>query len=80
MTAPGRSFEARVQARRSRYQRPSTMLAMLTASHALPLATPHPAMALAVSGGRPVTCFGEWVPSGFLPLTVVTDGEVVACA
>ena len=46
---------------------------------ALPLASPHPGLALAVSGGHPVTCFGEWVPSGFLPLTVVTDGEVVAC-
>lgn len=45
----------------------------------LPLATPHPATALAVSGGRPVTCFGEWVPSGFIPLTVVVDEEVVAC-
>ena len=46
---------------------------------ALPLASPHPTLALAVSGGRPVTCFGEWVPSGFLPLTVATAREVVAC-
>lgn len=48
-------------------------------SGALPLATPYPRTALAVSGGRPVTCFGEWVADGFVPLTVVVDGEVVAC-
>ena len=46
---------------------------------ALPLATTAPRAALAVSGGRPVTCFGEWGASGFAPLTVVADGEVVAC-
>lgn len=46
---------------------------------ALPIAAPHSQVALAVSGGRPVGCFGEWSASGFTPLTVVVEGEAVAC-
>lgn len=57
----------------------------LTTSHviddqgaALPLIAPS-WDALAVSGGHPVTVFGEWSRSGFTPLTVVADGQVMAC-
>lgn len=58
----------------------------LTATHvhdasgaALPLANPDPRAALAATGGRPVTCFGEWSAAGFWPLTVVVDAEAVPC-
>jgi len=46
---------------------------------ALPLATVRPWAALAATGGHPVTCFGEWSAGGFLPLTVVVDGEAIPC-
>ena len=34
---------------------------------------------LAVTGGRPTTCFGEWDAAGFRPLSVVVDDRWVTC-
>lgn len=50
-----------------------------SAGRALPMLNPNPRMALAVSGGRPVRCFGEWSSGGFTPLTVVAEDQVVGC-
>ena len=47
---------------------------------ALPLVTGRdPWPVLAVTGGHPTTCFGEWDASGFRPLSVVVDHRWVTC-
>jgi hypothetical protein len=44
---------------------------------ALPAVVEEPWPMLALSGGRPVDCFGEWEDGRFHPLSLVADGELV---
>ena len=47
-------------------------------NRALPVLGLDPWATLAVTGGRPVTMFGEIVREAFRPLTVATDGQLLA--
>lgn len=50
------------------------------AGEALPLVRGRdPWPLLAVTGGHPTTCFGEWDAAGFRPLSVVVDDRWVTC-